>query len=79
MKLNIRGYEVEIKAKGAYSDKANKADTMALLNMLTCYCGTAEDGYKAHGMVALAKGARQTRDDIYNALDTVGYYDDLLK
>lgn len=55
MKIFIEGYEVEIKAKGGFSERYNKADTMAVLNTLAIYAGEAACRFSNFGLEALER------------------------
>lgn len=77
MKLNINGYEVEIRAKDRYSSRANKADTMHFLNTLSIWASEAARTYRTEGCKSLEKNANNAADDIYNALSAAGLYKDI--
>lgn len=76
MKVVIDGYEVEIKAKSEYSERYNKADTMAVLNTLAIYAGEAACRYSEIGFMALKKRAMKTQDSIVDVLEKAEYYKD---
>lgn len=77
MKLRIGDYEVNISAKRDTSKRANKSDTMALLNFLSICCSEAANKYSENGWTVTSMRAKQYSNDIYEALKNVGYYDDL--
>ena len=77
MKLRIGDYEVNISAKCDSSARANKADTMALLNSLSIYCSECAEHYSENGVFGLSRRAKKYGDDIYEALNNAGLYDDL--
>ena len=74
MKLTIGDYEVEIKAKSAYATKANKNDTMNLLNELAIALSEAYLRDKELGLFGMANANKELHDDIYNFLDKNGAY-----
>ena len=76
MKIKINEYEIEIKAKHMYSDKACTDDVMSFLNTICMYAGESATWYDKIGMDALAKRARNFHNDIYDALDSKGYFKD---
>jgi len=78
MRLKVRGFEVDIKAK-EYEERMNKQETMEFLNQLICFIGEAERRYRESGFYALEKSARETREDIYKVLEANGLYKDLPK
>lgn len=74
MKLKIGGYEVNISAKCEGYTRANKADTMTLLNFLSICCSEAANKYSENGWAVTSMRAKQYSNDIYEALKNVGYY-----
>lgn len=77
MKLNINGYEVDIKVKDKYSDRANKDDAMAFLNTLAIWAAEARDHYRKEGFGGLADVANIWQKDINTALDNKGFFDSI--
>ena len=75
MKIKIGEYEVNISAKNVYSERANKKDTMALLNFLSICCSEAADHYLETGCHGLSRSANEYGDDIFEALKNAGCYD----
>lgn len=77
MKLNINGYEVEIKARLAHvRSRMNNEDTYALLNDISLYVSRGGDDMKRRNANGLAKEAYEIGKDIFDALKKAGYYDD---
>ena len=74
MTVMIDGYEVEIKAKGETAEKFNKADTMAVLNLISIYAAEASNRYETIGMNALQRNAKEAHNNIFEKLDSMGYY-----
>lgn len=74
MKLRIGDYEVEVKAKNAYSKRFNKKDTMAVLNLLAIYAAEASNRYEVINMNALQRMAKEVHNNIFQKLDSMGYY-----
>ena len=74
MKIQINGYEVEIKAKGETAERFNKADTMVVLNLLSIYAAEASVRYETLGLNTLQETARQVNENIYATLEVNGYY-----
>lgn len=79
MTFTIDGYEVEIKAKGFSKERFNKADTMAFANHLSIMLSRAGDYYESDGYKAIAESIERDVDNIYNKLDSYGYYDECRK
>ena len=76
MKIMIGEYEVEIKARDArFRQRANKEDTINLLNEMSIAFGEAAKLFSSTHAEPLAKIASKKSDDIYNALDAIGVYD----
>lgn len=76
MTIEIDNYKVEIKVKAVYSEKANKEDTMNLLNSISIWAFEAANEYDRTGAHALAKRARKASREIYKILETKGCYKD---
>lgn len=74
MKIQINGYEVEIKAKWENAKRFNKADTMLVLNLISIYAAEAAARYETLGTDTLQRMARQVQDNIYATLEANGYY-----
>ena len=74
MTVMINGYEVEIKAKGEFATKYNKQDTMTILNLLAIYAAEASNRYEQCGMNALQRIAKDAHKNIFEKLDSMGYY-----
>lgn len=74
MTVMINGYEVEIKAKGETAERFNKADTMAVLNLLSIYAAEASNRYETISMNALQRNAKEVHNNIFEKLDSMGYY-----
>lgn len=74
MKLNINGYEVEIKAKRRFDDRANKQATMFLLNSMAVWSSEAAKQMKSKGCNALAAEYDEASTEIYNVLKAAGLY-----
>lgn len=77
MKIKIGYYEVSISAKCEGSARANKSDTMALLNFLSICCSETANKYSENGWTVTSMRARQYGKDIFEALNNACYYDDL--
>lgn len=77
MKITISNYEVDIKAKGPYSPKANKDDTFALLCLLSTYAYEAATRHEQLGYHAMAKEAYQISEEIYNFLNDKHCFDEV--
>jgi len=77
MKIKIGYYYVSISAKCEDSERANKSDTMALLNFLSICCSETANKYSENGWTVTSRRAKQYGNDIYEALNNAGYYDDV--
>lgn len=77
MTIKIDSYEVEIKAKGRYSNRFNKNDTMDFLNFLSMAFSNARNYHESQGYESLAELDNECSDNIYNFLDSLGFYDEL--
>ena len=77
MKIMIGNYEIDIKAKRPYSQKANQGDTFAFLCLLSTYASEAANMHEQRGCHALAKAAHQISEEIYNFLDGKHYFDNV--
>lgn len=77
MKLRIGDYEVNISAKSEGCKRANKNDTMSILNFLSVCCIEAAHHYLENGWHVSSNRAKKYGDDIYEALNNAGLYDDL--
>lgn len=76
MTIEFDNYKVEIKAKARYEEKANKQDTMNLLNVISIWAYEAANEYDRKGAHGLANRARKVSREIYKVLDSKGYYKD---
>lgn len=74
MKLTFNGYEVEIKAKANYHSRANKQDTMNLLNSISIW--VMEAG-KLDENKDISHIYERISNEIYKQLDANGCYDNL--
>lgn len=74
MKLNFAGYEVEIKARDNYNDRANKRDTMTLLNSICIWAKEAAEYNRSIGAPASADFCDEAGKEIYDALNAAGLY-----
>lgn len=75
MKVTINYYEVEIEVKNSlYS---SKDATGALLNQIALWCYEASRQYKRDGYDALSDSARESGNQIFNALKAEGYFNDV--
>lgn len=74
MKLTLNGWEIEVKAKSQFKDRANKQDTMYFLNDLACYALEAKQRYKDLGLYGLAEEAQEFQMGIHDALDKAKFY-----
>ena len=79
MKIKIGYYEVSISAKCEGSARANKSDTMELLNFLSICCSETANSYSEKGFSITSMRARKYGNDIFKALNNAGYYDDVAK
>lgn len=75
MKLTVNNDEIEIKVKGAYSEKTSKEDAMAFLCDLTCSLQLAKERAEEIGCNAIAKKIRKQMNDIHEHLDSLGYFE----
>lgn len=75
MTININDYTVEIKAKGPFDEKFNKAATQSVLNHISLLFSEAAEHYKHRGVYALEKNARKDGTAIYEMLLKQGLYD----
>ena len=77
MKIKINGYEVNITAKYEHGNKrCNKEDTFAILNYISMLANESYYSYKKRGNNGLANWSKEVRDDIYDQLTEMGYYND---
>lgn len=67
-------YTVEIRAKGPYDERFNRAATQAVLNHISILFSEAAEHYKHLGSYALEKNARKDGTAIYEMLLKQGYY-----
>ena len=74
MTVKINGYEVEIKAKGETATRFNKADTMFIMNLIAIYAAEAANRYEGIGVNALQRVAKEAHREIFEKLDSMGYY-----
>lgn len=74
MRLNIGGFEVEIIAKGKYTKRFNRKDTLQFLNKISLLASVAEAHYTKEGYKGLADEAAEVGDDIYNFCGDNGLY-----
>lgn len=77
MKLVIDREQIEIKVKGAYSEKANKDDAMAFLCELNCSLSLAKERAEELGCNGIAKKINRQMSDIHNHLESLGYFKDI--
>ena len=77
MKLTVNNEEIEIKVKGAYSEKASKEDANAFLCDIVCSLQLAKERAEEIGCYGIAKKIRKQMADIHNHLDSVGYFEGL--
>lgn len=82
MKIEINGYEIEIKAKytnfGAHhNERYNKHDTQSVINQLSIWANEASARYSALGCDAIAKTAKDASVEMYAALVKSGYFKNL--
>lgn len=70
MKLKIGDYEVTVTAKGSYT-----RDTKTFLNTLSSALADCADARLKNGLPATAYEVRKMSNDIYDFLDSKGYYD----
>ena len=75
MTLTIGNYEIEIKAKDTFADKFNKEDTMGFLLEMSIALNYASELSAMRGTYAISKSQKKFHDDIFNYLDSKGYYD----
>lgn len=76
MLLKINGYDVSIKVKRENDTQYSKYHTMALLNEISTFCAEASDSYTKEHLIGLSAEARRIFNDISDALDELGAYDD---
>ena len=76
MKLNIDGFEVEIKAKMTGNDRANKTDTMYFLNKISIWASEAAKHERTEGFITLAESYETAGEIIYDTLEAAGFYKD---
>ena len=79
MKLVIGNYEVEIKAKYTFEDRANATATKYFLNMISSALSAQADKEISLGCPACADHTLKMSDQIYNFLDEKHFYDDIRK
>lgn len=77
MKLFINGYEVNISAKRSTEVKCSQKRTCEILNELATFCSEASDSYTREHLMGLSAEARRMFNNIYDALDEVGWYDNV--
>ena len=76
MKIEIMGYEVEVKAKDKItSEKFNKADTEYFLNDMVLVLHAAATFYQGQGIEVWHKKYSKASDDLFQALKEAGTYD----
>ena len=73
MKVNICGYEVEVKAKGYGSNRFNKQDTLAFLCALNVELSQAEDKERELGYTSWADVTGKSFDAIHTILEENNY------
>lgn len=78
MTITINGYEVNISAKYGLKDKANKHDTMAVLNQISIWAAEASKRYNQIGCSAIGENAHDAHMEIYNQLENKGFYKDVV-
>ena len=79
MKLTIGNYEVEVKAKGYGASKMNAEDTQYFLNMIASDLYCAGRQRESEGYKALAQDSYDRANEIHDALDAKGFYNDIRK
>lgn len=72
--VSISTWNVEVKARAPYSEKANKKDTMYMLNHLSLLAIKASEKYEQEGFAALAEEAYETSNEIHQLLTELGFY-----
>lgn len=71
MKITMNGYEVEIKARASYNSKANKQDTMDLLNSISIWVMEAANDPTNKSIKNYLEGVS---NEIYEQLKAAGAY-----
>ena len=74
MKLYVRGFEIDIKARTSKESKMNDADAMYILNMLSLYATEAGDRFASLHLNGIADEAKLVGKEIYNTLEEKGFY-----
>lgn len=74
MKLNVMGYEIEIKGKMDFEKKNSKKSTGYFLNDLSIALGEAGNWNQFNGSDVVAKKYFKASKDIYNYLLEEGFY-----
>ena len=77
MKMNIAGYELDIKAK-RFEDRANKQDLIYFLNFISIMAGEARDKYMAEDLPGLSAEAGRWVRDIDSQLHAMGALESLI-
>jgi len=73
MRVEIDGYEVEVKAKGWGSTRFNKQDTMAFLCSLCVELIQARDGYKERKLTGCEYATQKSIENIRALLEENNY------
>lgn len=79
MRLTIGDYEVEVKARSLYNEKMNAKDTQYFLNRLSSSLYQASLKNTDLGWEFRAEDDLKMSNQIYEALDAKGFYDDIRK
>lgn len=77
MILKINGYDVSIRVKRENETRYSDYHTKGLLNEIATFCSEASDSYTREHLMGLSAEARRIFNDIYDALDDAGWYDDV--
>lgn len=74
MKININGFEVEIKARATkYNERMNKTDTLAFLNRVAMWAMWSADIFDEEGSKITAEEARNAAHEINRRLLKEGW------
>lgn len=75
MKVNMWGYEVEVKAKTDGKNRFNEGDTQRLIHDISTMCLIMSDMYEKEGKERLYRIYQERWSALYDQLDNAGYYD----
>lgn len=75
MKITFDCFEVDIKAKDQSTGKYSEMETMYLLNRIAILYRESGRWNQNQGYIPTAKRYDAVADEIYNALDSKGFYD----